>query len=171
MDSKDPVWPGKKTRYEIAKLPGHQNHDIQQTTSFQHLAPSCQAWLMNRSQSKPSGCCIKAQLTLPACSVTGLMYCSWLSAAVAWKNMQNHHIFYGKSQQDSHSLLQVWRGYGMVSALNTISTWYLQPVHKISKLIKITGRGWELKILIITTLRIYRFQKKTAFHHQVSFTL
>ena len=37
--------------------------------------PSCQAWLMNKSQSKPSGCLISAQLTLPASSVTGMMYC------------------------------------------------------------------------------------------------
>ena len=46
--------------------------------------PSSQAWLINKSQSKPSGCRINAQLTLPASSVTG-MYCPftvWMLGAI-----------------------------------------------------------------------------------------
>ena len=104
----------KKKRYEIAKLPGHQNHDIQQTTSFQHLAPSCQAWLMNRSQSKPSGCCIKAQLTLPACSVTGLMYCSWLLLFTVTLNICKQITSFLQQIPLNcilHSPFQVWKGY------------------------------------------------------------
>ena len=34
--------------------------------------PSCHAWLMKTSQSRPSGFLIRAQLILPARSVTGL---------------------------------------------------------------------------------------------------
>ena len=59
--------------HALCALDGHEVSTFERNSKM----PSCQAWLTKRWQSKPSGFSIKAQLILPACAVTGLMYCSF----------------------------------------------------------------------------------------------